>query len=153
MPSLDTRRRRAGASELMKQDLLEGGGNRGQATVDSSKDTEDKLKKYAAQESRQNQMAQRAHLVAFPLFLFGLLAIFSHSLHLSFLSCVFIPMALGLLLFLGSAGIERAVGAEKGAQLVAENGKPFLFLLVLFTIAGLALSQLFFRDKLGKPLL
>lgn len=156
MPSLATRRRRTEGKEgrdAAEGMMLEGGGNRGTATVDSVVQTEEKLAKYAAAERRLNAQSQKAHLFAFPLFLMCLLAIFSHSLHLSLVSCVALPLGLGLGMYCVSHLLDRLLGGDVAAKLAAEHGTPLVCLLLLFTVGGVALSQMFFRDKFGKPLM
>ena len=154
MPSAATRRRRAGGgADVAAGELLEGGGSRGSVQhggVDDERDTVRKLAAYRAQEAARASLTTRAHLLAFPLFLFALLALFSHALHLSFLACVLIPLLMGAALLGASLLAEKALGKS---LLSSENGSPLIVLLVFLTLLGLALSQLVLRDKLGPNLL
>ena len=103
--------------------MLEGGGSRGQQSADEQADTEDKLAKFRQQNRRAGELSQRAHLVAFPLFLFGLLLLFSHSLQLSLAACALIPLALGLLLFAGTLLMERLLAQEDRSAVVQQHGQ------------------------------
>jgi len=151
MPSLATRRRRQDASASTSTDRLEGGGHIGR--FDDEQDTQAKMKVFRKQQAQRDQMSLRAHLLSFPIFLFGLLALFSHSLHLSFLSCILVPLILGAVLFLLVSAAQSWMGPEKAAEMMANHGTPFIFLLMFFTLVGLALSQLLLRDKFGPSLL
>jgi hypothetical protein len=149
MPSLATRRRRAGVAESACDSMLEGGGNRGSSQIDSQEDTQAKLKAFGQQTNAQNLAKRQAHLVrgkrdkerrfarvvavadlvlflsvqiSFPLFLFGMLAIFSHSLHLSILSCIIVPIVLGALVFAGVALLENYQGKEAFSHNFEEYG-------------------------------
>src|SRR5690242_3257878 len=77
MPSLSTRRRRAGAgADASAGDLLEGGGSRGTAVTDTTTAaTVERLRAFQAQNQAASVASTRAHLVAFPIFLFGVLAL------------------------------------------------------------------------------
>jgi hypothetical protein len=155
MPSLSTRRRRAGAgADASAGDLLEGGGSRGTAVTDTTTAaTVERLRAFQAQNQAASVASTRAHLVAFPIFLFGVLALCSHQLHLSFASCVIVPILMGGALVLLNLLATKALGEKRSNELVEQHGAPLLMLLLLLTLLGLAVSQMFFRDKLGKPLL